>query len=121
MVDELVPAFMRIGLTEQKAKETAKNKQLSANLAVVIAEAEKHSSSSQDLAGHGTLLYHVASKLKAQVFHLAPLLVELICRGKLDSELRLNAAIEYVVKIPPNMTAKVRIQVLITYLLITCC
>ena len=105
MVEELVPTLMRIGLTEQKAKETAKNKALSANLAVVIAEAEKHGG--QDLTTCGTLLYHVASKLKTQVFHFAPLLVELICQGKLDSELRLNAAIEYVVKIPPNKTSKV--------------
>lgn len=105
MVEELVPAFMRIGLTEQKAKETAKNKALSANLSVVIAEAEKNSGGG-DLASRGTLLYHVASKLKSQVFHFAPLLVELICQGKLYSELRLNAAIEYVTKVPPNVTSK---------------
>ncbi len=99
-------AFMKLGLTEQKAKETAKNKVLSANLAAVISQAEKEAGQ-LDLKGAGTLLYHLASKLKAQVFHFAPLLVEFICQGKLDSELRLNAAIEYVTKVPPNVTSKV--------------
>jgi hypothetical protein len=33
--------------------------------------------------------------------------VGLICQGKLDSELRLNAAMEYVTKVPPNVTSKV--------------
>jgi hypothetical protein len=115
MVDELVPALMRIGLSEQKAKETAKNKGLSANLAVVLAAAEQQSGGLDAAAARGTLLYHLASKLKSQVFHFAPLLVGLICQGKLDSELRLNAAMEYVTKVPPNVTSKVVIFYIIFF------
>ena len=64
MGDDLVPLFMKIGLTEQKAKETAKNKNLSKNLACVIPEAANNAG---DLTACGTLLYTVASKTKPQV------------------------------------------------------
>jgi len=101
MGDDLVPLFMKIGLTEQKAKETAKNKNLSKNLACVIPEAANNTG---DLTACGTLLYTVASKTKPQVFHFMPLLVKYICGGKLDNELRLNAALEFLSKMPPNKT-----------------
>ena len=64
MGDDLVGLFMKIGLTEQKAKETSKNKNLSKNLASVVTEA---SGTSADLAACGTLLYTMASKTKPQV------------------------------------------------------
>ena len=38
MGDELVPLFMKIGMVEQKAKETAKNKVLSKTLSSVVQE-----------------------------------------------------------------------------------
>ena len=101
MGDELVPMFMKIGLTEQKAKETAKNKNLSKVLSSVVNDASKES---KDLTSYGTLLYHVASKIKPQVFHFTPLLVKYICSGKIDSELRLNAAIDFLAKCPPGKT-----------------
>ena len=92
---------MKIGLTEQKAKETAKNKTLSKSLSSVVNDAAKES---RDIAVHGTLLYHVASKTKPQVFHFTPLLIKYICSGKIDSELRLNAAIDFLAKYPPGKT-----------------
>lgn len=101
MGDELVPMFMKIGLTEQKAKETAKNKNLSKVLSSVVNDASKES---KDLTSYGTLLYHVASKIKPQVFHFTPLLVKYICSGKIDSELRLNAALDFLAKCPPGKT-----------------
>ena len=95
----MIAEFSRIGLTEQKAKETIKNKVLSKNLSSVVAEAGRHAG---DLVGHGALLYNVAAKVKPQVFHFMPLLVSYICTGKIDSEQRLNAAIEFLTKMPPN-------------------
>lgn len=56
-----------------------------------------------DLTGvRGNLLYHVASKSKPQMWSLVPLLVKYICQDKLDNELRLNAAIDFLLKQPPG-------------------
>ena len=101
MGDDLVPLFMKIGLTEQKAKETAKNKVLSKTLSTVVNEAETQGG---DLASCGSLLYNISSKTKPQILHFMPLLVKYVCAGKLDSEIRLNAAIDYLLKLPPNKT-----------------
>ena len=97
-MEELVPLFMKIGLTEQKAKETLKNKNLSKSLGLVVDEAAGQAA---ELDKVGNLLYHVASKMKPQVFQYMPLLVKYICSGQLD-ELRLNAALDVVTKFPPN-------------------
>jgi len=94
----LTEKFARIGLTEAKAKETVKNKNLSSNLSQVIDMAED-----ADISGtRGTLLYHAASKTKAQVWQLAPLLVSYILQDKLDTELRLTAAIDFLLKLKPG-------------------
>ena len=88
---ELIDKFKHIGLTEAKAKETLKNTNLSNNLKCVINSAEKHS---KDLGGSkGNLLYNIASKSKAQISHQIPLLGEYVALGKIDSEVRLMAAI----------------------------
>ena len=47
-------------------------------------------------------MYHVASKSKPQMWSLVPLLVKYICQDKLDNELRLNAAIDFLLKQPPG-------------------
>lgn len=90
---ELIEKLKSIGLTESKAKETLKNANLTNNLKCVINSAEQHSN---DLGGSkGNLLYNIASKTKAQISHRIPLLGEYVALGKIDSEVRLNAAIEY--------------------------
>ena len=53
MGDELIPVFMKIGLTEQKAKETLKNKNLSKSLSEVVECAAKETAG--DLAASGWL------------------------------------------------------------------
>ena len=59
----MVEKFLKLGLSEAKAKETVKNKSLSSNLSQLIDMA-----GSGDLGGGvGNLLYHVASKTKPQV------------------------------------------------------
>ena len=100
-------AFIEIGLSEAKAKETAKNEKLANNLGSVISSAKKRGRSGDGLKEVGSLLYHVASKLKTQVFGHADMLVDYICSGKIDSEARLNAALDYVLKNPePNPVNK---------------
>merc|ERR1719495_877760 len=46
----------------------------------------------------------MASKTKPQLFHFMPLLVKYICEGKLDSEVRLSAALDFLTRMPPNKT-----------------
>ena len=41
----------------------------------------------------GTLLYHIATKLKTQVRHREPLLVEYVTSKKISSEVQLNGEI----------------------------
>jgi len=85
-----------------KAKETAKNKGLSSNLLQVLDLAED-----KDVSGsRGNLLYHVASKVKPQIWGLVPVLVRYISEDKLDNELRLNSAIDFLLKQPPGTTVE---------------
>ena len=91
--------FQEIGLSETKAKETVKNAKVAKNLTLVIEEAKKVGKADQ-LSSQGSLLYHVASKMKPQVFHHSPLLVGYIMRNQIDSEVRLNAALEFLLKHP---------------------
>ena len=50
----------------------------------------------------GTLLYHVASRTKPQVWGLVPLLVTYIVEGKVDTEQRLTAALDFLLKMKPG-------------------
>ena len=100
-MDAVVTRLKGLGLTESKAKETVKNKSLTSNLTQLMDLA----GDKLDLTGaRGNLLYHVASKCKPQMWGLVPVLVRLICEDKLDNELRLNAAIDFLIKAPPGTT-----------------
>lgn len=84
--------FMSIGLSEAKAKETIKNKNLTASLKAVIDEFLK---TDKTLANYGTLLYHLASKLKNQDFKHICLLVKYISENKLDTTQRIDHGLEF--------------------------
>lgn len=84
--------FMSIGLSEAKAKETIKNKNLTASLKAVIDEFLK---TDKTLANYGTLLYHLASKLKNQDFKHICLLVKHISENKLDTTQRIDHGLEF--------------------------
>ncbi|KAK6175326.1 hypothetical protein SNE40_013814 [Patella caerulea] len=99
MASELVDLFVGIGLTEQKAKETIKNDQVSKNLKGAIDTASTVSNG-KDLKEVGKLLYHIATKLKAQIKNRQPLLVEYVVKKKISSENQLNAAMEYLLSNP---------------------
>jgi len=84
--------FVSIGLSEAKAKETIKNKNLTSNLKKVINEFPK---TDQPLANFGTLLYHLASKLKNQDFKYVSLIDLYIFENKLDTTQRIDCSLEY--------------------------
>ncbi|KAH0944675.1 hypothetical protein HN011_009466 [Eciton burchellii] len=87
-----IKLFQTIGLSEQKAKETLKNTNITKNLKLAINEAAKHSSISQEI---GVLLYHLASKIKNQIVDKIPLISTYIVKKKLNNIERVNAALTY--------------------------
>lgn len=91
--------FVQIGLSEQKAKETAKNATISQGLFDAILAAEKTASQPITKA-MGNLLYHVVTKMKGQIKQYESLLIEYVAKGKLDSEAKLSAAMDYLLTHP---------------------
>lgn len=83
-----------LGLSDQKAKETLKNASLTKNLTLAISALEKQK---KELAkGAGNLVYHLCSKIKAQSIQHMELLVGLIADNKLDTTVRVEFALEFV-------------------------
>jgi len=91
--DSLVELFIGIGLSEAKAKDTVKNGNLSKNLE----EAITFTQNAQISQAQGMLLYHIASKIRPQIKQHIGFLAKYVTDGKLDSELRVNAALEYLI------------------------
>ncbi|XP_070165578.1 probable glutamine--tRNA ligase [Polyergus mexicanus] len=87
-----VKLFQTIGLSEQKAKETLKNVNVTKNLKLAINEAVKHGPVPQDI---GVSLYHLASKIKNQVVDKIPFVTNYIVEKKLDTVQRIDAALSY--------------------------
>ncbi|XP_029166056.1 probable glutamine--tRNA ligase [Nylanderia fulva] len=87
-----VKLFQTIGLTEQKAKETLKNANVTKNLKLAIDEANKKGPISHDA---GILLYHLASKIKNQVAEKIPFVTNYVVEKKLDTVQRVDAALNY--------------------------
>ena len=94
--NDLLEAFKGIGLSEAKVKETLKNTNLSKNLEEAIAMAKK---TNPNLSiAQGMLLYHIASKIKPQIKQHMEYLCSAVACCKLDNELRVNAALEFVLQ-----------------------
>ncbi|XP_075146553.1 glutaminyl-tRNA synthetase [Haematobia irritans] len=94
MADELFVKFQSLGMSEQKAKETAKNANVSKNLQMAL----EHCNGASLAEGVGMLLYHMATKIKPQCAEHLPLLVRYIVDKKLDTTMRIDAALEYILK-----------------------
>ena len=94
--DQLIEEFKSIGLSEAKAKDTAKNANLSKNLDDAIKGAK------QDVgeisSAQGMLLYHIASKIKPQIRDHLLFLSKYVAENKLNTEARVNAALEYLLQ-----------------------
>ncbi|GLG98257.1 Probable glutamine--tRNA ligase [Gryllus bimaculatus] len=101
--EELVELFMTIGLSKQKATETLKNQTVTDNLYLTICEAKKHGEIPKD---SNSLLYHLATKIKPQIKSYIPVLVKYVCSSKIDSTLRLEAGLEYLLAHPTNFEVK---------------
>ncbi|XP_046996818.1 probable glutamine--tRNA ligase [Schistocerca americana] len=94
MIDQnkLIETFVSLGLSEQKAKETIKNETITQNLKQAVDEAEKLGGVPDESK---MLLYQLASKIKKQTAHHIPMIVNYIYSRKIDSNERLDAALEY--------------------------
>ncbi|KAI0233738.1 Glutamine--tRNA ligase [Lamellibrachia satsuma] len=100
MANELLELFTGIGLSEQKAKETLKNQNVSDNLKQVIKEASALTADKPIDKNVGTLLYHLATRLKSQIMHRRPYIIQCLAEGKLASEAQLTAAMQYFLSNP---------------------
>lgn len=90
---DLLNKFVSLGLSEQKAKETLINANVTKYLTAVISQID----TSKLPPGAGMLIYHLATKLKPQILNRLAILCNYILNGKLDSTVRVDAALEYLV------------------------
>ncbi|CAG2101533.1 unnamed protein product [Medioppia subpectinata] len=108
MAEELMKQFVSIGLSESKAKETLKNDALSKTLSELIVETNKYVKTGNGLNKTiGKLIYQTATTIKFQIRSHLPLVVEYIAKEKIDSEIKLSAAIDYLLS---NPTASIDIK-----------
>lgn len=89
---ETLVAFQTLGLSEQKAKETLKNANVTKILKNILKEAQGFDYS----VSTGTLLYHLGTKIKPQIMEHLPYLVKYIISKKLDSTFRVDKALEFI-------------------------
>ncbi|KAL0839596.1 hypothetical protein ABMA28_016282 [Loxostege sticticalis] len=89
--EETIERFKLLGLSEQKAKETLKNVNVTKCLLSAISEVDIQSLP----AGAGMLIYHLATKIKPQITSKLSFVCKYISSGKIDSTLRVDAALEY--------------------------
>ncbi|BFF89765.1 probable glutamine--tRNA ligase [Drosophila madeirensis] len=104
--EDLIAQFQTLGMSEQKAKETLKNANVTKNLQLALAQAAGASLAD----GTGMLIYHMASKLKPQQAEQLPLLVRYIVERKLDNTQRVDAALEYVLKCGQKLKANIDVK-----------
>ncbi|XP_055939600.1 probable glutamine--tRNA ligase [Argiope bruennichi] len=86
--------LISIGLSEQKAKETAKNEKLCNQLIEIINTATKYSPKGISKST-GNLLYKIGTSIKPQIQSKVELLVKYVAEEKLNTEIKVNAAIKY--------------------------
>lgn len=105
--EDLIARFQELGMSEQKAKETLKNVNVTKNLQLALAEVGAGTALGD---GTGMLIYHLASKVKPQTAEHLPLLVRYIVERKLDNTQRVDAALEYVLKCGQKLKATIDLQ-----------
>ena len=103
MSEQLIKQFVSIGLSEDKAKETLKNESLSKTLSELIVETNKYLNTNNGFnKSVGKLIYQTATTIKSQIRSHLPLLIEYIAKEKIDTEIKLSAAIDYLLANPSN-------------------
>lgn len=88
-----ISKLVSLGLSDQKAKETLKNAALSKVIFTALSFVPSADQSS--LEERGLLLYQVCCKIKPQIIHHLEFLVRNICERKLNTGVRVEAALEY--------------------------
>ncbi|KAG5672259.1 hypothetical protein PVAND_002400 [Polypedilum vanderplanki] len=92
-----ISKFIALGFNEQKAKETLKNATLTKNITAAFNSLDNHNKKIEELTkGSGALVYHLCSKIKPQSLQYLDLLISLITENKLDNNLRVDLALEFV-------------------------
>jgi glutaminyl-tRNA synthetase len=94
MADNYLESFISIGLSEAKAKETAKNKHVSESLMFLIKQARMILGDHPLEKSVGNLLYHTATRFKGSETRRMFLLTY-ICSQQIATEQQLTAALEY--------------------------
>ncbi|KAJ3013485.1 hypothetical protein HKX48_005731 [Thoreauomyces humboldtii] len=100
MSDNLVELFTKIGFSEQKAKETAANKKLGANLHAVITAAGVEANGTD--RGTGALFYTLASTITPKATPHLPYITRAIADGRLTGSDQVTAAVKHVEKKAPD-------------------
>ncbi|KRY22237.1 putative glutamine--tRNA ligase [Trichinella patagoniensis] len=83
-----------LGLSGEKIKETLRNETLTASLSNMANQALKITNGKLS-ESQGKLLYQTATRLKKQCFQYAELLIEEICNNRLENDLQLSAALQF--------------------------
>ncbi|KAF7695069.1 glutamine--tRNA ligase [Silurus meridionalis] len=97
---DLVALFTSIGLSEQKAKETLKNEQLSSALRDAVIQAQNLLGSKEVDKSIGNLLYSMASRLRD--LRRLTYLTNYITKRKITTDLQLSSALEFVKNHPED-------------------
>ncbi|XP_077301013.1 glutaminyl-tRNA synthetase isoform X2 [Arctopsyche grandis] len=88
---EVASLLSALGLPENKLKETLKN----ATVTALLTAAAQHVKDITLPKGCGMLIYHAATKIKPQIAHRLSFVTQYIATEKLDSTVRIDAALEY--------------------------
>jgi glutaminyl-tRNA synthetase len=103
--EQTLKQFIALGLSEQKAKETLKNVNVTKNLTSALSQIKNLD---QINTATGMLIYHAATKIKPQICDHLHLVVKLIVDKKLDTTVRVETALEYLLT---HNTSQVAINV----------
>src|SRR6218665_2757137 len=97
---EVREQLLWLGLTENKVVETIKNEALTARLLSLISTMKAQPGVVELDRNIGKLIYQAATTAKTQFLEHLPLLCRYIEESKIDSELKLTAALDYLISNP---------------------
>lgn len=95
----LIHKMISIGISEKKTNAAVKHKSHSKIFSSAFEFLEKQKTNLADLPkGAGMLIYHLCTKIKTQLLGHLDLLTSLIASHKLDSTVRVDCALEFILK-----------------------
>ena len=102
-MDDSKAQLLWIGLSETKVTDTLKNESLTKLLLELIEILRKYNNSTVLDRNIGKLVYQAATTSKVQIRQHLPLVIEYISNQKIDSEIKLTAAINYLLANPTSV------------------